>query len=286
MLTTGLIGVGRAGGSLALSLSDRGCRIEFLVDPVVTASPLPLPLLPRLSDVSQSVDLVLVCVPDREIATVLGQLADHPRLCRTAVVHLSGAANLAPFERLGDDVFSGRGMLHPLYSFPATPTPLPDGLLYGINGDSDGRRIAQRLVELFAGRQVVIPAAAAPLYHTLAVMVSNFPQALGLALTGMADEVTGDAEDLPELRQGLTELMLQSILKLQTAAPDAELTGPARRGDAPTLHAHLEALAGQDQNLMDLYLRFSQLILDRYRTEIPAEQFDACRRALKEYDQR
>ena len=156
MHSIGIIGAGRAGSSLALSLSNSGCTIGFLVDLAAPSPPVDVPLLTCLADVSQSVDIILICIPDRDIVKILEQLTRHPLLKTVTALHLSGASNLAPFCNLPTTTFRGIGMLHPLYSFPATATILPPDQLYGINGDTCGLAAIRELVGLLQGRTILI----------------------------------------------------------------------------------------------------------------------------------
>ena len=284
--TAAIIGAGRAGKSLALSLTKTSCRIDFIVDPAPFTLAVDCPIYTGLCDVSQTVDLLLICVPDREIITVLRELAEHPQLQHTTVLHLSGASNLSPYENLAQHSFRGFGMLHPLYSFPQLATTMPEKLLYSINGDEVGLSAARELCLLLQGQTIVVRQEKAVLYHALAVIMSNFPQALAIMTAELSSEVTPDADEQMLLRRGLQALLLQSVAGQSPANPAAELTGPARRGDVNTIRAHLRELKQRDENLMDLYLRFSQIILHLNKTEIPASLITECQQSLEEYKTR
>ncbi|MBC8478242.1 MAG: DUF2520 domain-containing protein [Candidatus Delongbacteria bacterium] len=286
MQSIGIIGVGRAGGSLALSLAARGHQITFLVDPVSPTLAVTAPVYPTLQEVVQPVDLLLAAVPDRMIAPLLQKLNQHSQLRQAIVLHLSGAANLTPFAGIEAPSFRGIGMLHPLFSFLESAMILPPGLLYGCNGDAAGLAACRELVGLLRGKTVIIEQEQAGLYHTLAVMMSNFPQALALMADELAPATVATPEAAELLRTGLRELMLQAVNKLPAADPASELTGPARRGDVTSLRSHLEVLQLRDENLMDLYLHFSQFILRRFATEIPVEAHQECLQLLEQYEKR
>ena len=284
--TAAIIGAGRAGKSLALSLTKTSCRIDFIVDPAPFTLAVDCPIYTGLCDVSQTVDLLLICVPDREIIAVLRELAEHPQLQYTTVLHLSGASNLSPYENLAHHSFRGFGMLHPLYSFPQLATTLPEKLIYSINGDEVGLSTARELCLLLQGQTIVVKQEQAVLYHALAVIMSNFPQALAIMTAELSSEVIPDPDEQILLRKGLQALLLQSVAGQSAENPGAELTGPARRGDVNTIRAHLRELKQRDENLMDLYLRFSQIILHLNKTEIPASLITECQQSLEEYKTR
>jgi predicted short-subunit dehydrogenase-like oxidoreductase (DUF2520 family) len=257
-----------------------------MVDPAPDSLAVDCPIYTGLQDLSQAVDLLLICVPDSDISGVLQELTQHPVLRHATALHLSGASNLSPYDRLEQHSFSGIGMLHPLYSFPQPATVLPEGLLYGINGDKAGIAAARELCQLLQGRTIVITQESRALYHVLAAIMSNFPQALATLTAELTGDVTADANEQLLLREGLQALLLQSVAGQSVADPGAELTGPARRGDVDTLRVHLQELRGRDENLMDLYLRFSQIILHLYDEEIPASRLTECRQLLEEYKNR
>jgi len=284
--TAAVIGAGRAGSSLVASLVRTSCRVEFVVDPAPVNLELDCPVYKELHAVSQAVDLLLICVPDRDIPGVLVELARHPVLRHSTVMHLSGASNLSPYKSLEKHSFNGIGMLHPLYSFSQQATALPDELLYGVNGDETGISVARELCEILRGRAIVVKEESGALYHALAVIMSNFPQALATLTAELTGGVTPDPGDRLLLREGLQDLLLQSVTGQSVAEPGAELTGPARRGDMNTMRVHLQELRGRDKNLMDLYLRFSQIVLHLYEEEIPASLFAECRQLLEKYENR
>ncbi len=60
--SAGIIGAGRAGSALAVSLAQTVCRLEFLVDPAPAGVLTEFSVYTALSDVSQTVDLLVVCV--------------------------------------------------------------------------------------------------------------------------------------------------------------------------------------------------------------------------------
>lgn len=138
-----VIGAGRAGGTLAGRLRERGFELD---------APEP--------------ELVVLCVPDAAIAEVAAGIAPGPW-----VAHVSGAtplAALAPHER--------RFGLHPLQTFTRSRGPEQlDGAWAAVTAETDEARAAGVwLAETLGLRPFALDDAARTLYHAGAVFASNY----------------------------------------------------------------------------------------------------------------
>ena len=203
-----------------------------------------------LHEAAGAAGLVLLTVSDDAIAAVCDELADGFR--RGAVVaHCSGA--------LGSEALASArarrcavGSMHPLQTFPSVEAAV--GAMTGaycfIEGDAAAVAALERLARDIGGRPVPIASSAKPLYHAAAVVACNYLAALvdaASALCGRAgiDEPTG--------RAALGPLVRATLENVLAAGPAAALTGPIARGDAATVRRHLEALAGGERDLDELY---------------------------------
>lgn len=215
------IGPGRAGRSLSAALRQRGWSVE---------------LLDRHDDVSgaaQGVELLVLAVPDDAIATVARSVRPE---AGSVVCHLSGSRRLdvlAPHPR--------RASVHPLASLPdeaVGAARLLGGATFAVAGDP----IARRLVADLGGRAIEVPDEHRARYHAAAVVAANHLTALAAQVERLARAagLPGDAF-WPMARD-----TLDNVARLG-AVP--ALTGPAARGDAATIRAHLEAIPADERPL-------------------------------------
>jgi predicted short-subunit dehydrogenase-like oxidoreductase (DUF2520 family) len=205
-----VIGAGRVGSAVKARLAERG--IEERPD----------------------ADVILLCVPDRAIATALR--------CQTPGVsqwvgHTSGAtplSALAPHER--------RFGLHPLRSFTRARGPEQlDGAHAAITAETDeARAVGFELARLLGLEPFPLAEEDRALYHAGAAIASNYLVSLHRAATEIFREVGA-----PE--SGVRSLM-QSVID-----NGFELTGPIERGDWETVDLHLDALRKRKPELEPLY---------------------------------
>lgn len=276
MLSSGVIGLGRVGSTLAAGL---GARLAFTVEPRNEQQQIyPGRRYQVLAEVREQVGQVLITVPDNEIPAVLAELAAHPLLSESVWIHLAGSLNLTPFASWPRH--RGIAMAHPLYAFTQPHMQIPQNLVWGVNGDQVGRQAADALISHFAGHSVVVNEQFSPLYHALAVLVSNYP----LALARMMEKLlTGMEPPLGErLRQGYVQLMQQTLSGLSEHSADDLLTGPARRGDDQTLTRHLQVLQTLDSDSVRVYRELAGYILRNMSHELDPEVKQHCLLALEE----
>lgn len=235
-----VIGPGRVGSSLAKWIAQRGGRLEAWV----RRSPGPAPYHREfpgryrrdLTEIpSVPVDLLLLCVPDWEIAGVaaaLGPITAHVAL------HVSGsrtAAVLAPLRGRGAAV----GSFHPLWAFAGRVARPPRGLTVGVDGDAVALALARRLAANFGAQAFEIPPEARLIYHLAASMAAG-----GVATVAASAAALTRAQGLPEqLGEGFRSLAGSALAGLASPRLDAGFTGPVARGDADLVSAEWRDLA-------------------------------------------
>lgn len=182
-----------------------------------------------------AVEVVVLCVPDREIPAAAAALAPG-----ALVVHTSGAGSLAlvvPHAR--------RGVLHPLMSVPHGETPL-EGAFCAVRATTEPD--AQLLRDL-ARRLGMVPFEVAEAdrtaYHAAASLASNALVALELAAAELAATAGVPAGALQPLARA-------SLAQVNADGP-AALTGPAARGDWGTVDAQRAAVAERTPHLLPLF---------------------------------
>lgn len=227
-----VIGNGRVGGSVARAARTAGLDVE-----VVSHS------LARCA--AAGADVVLLCVPDRAIADVCGQVvqaAPPPSF----VGHVSGASPLDvldPAYRNGVGTFS----LHPLQTVPHPATDLA-GVPCAIAGSTPAASsVARQLGAALGMRPFEVPDDRRAAYHTAAAIASNFLVVLEEAA---ADLLARAGVDNP--RAVLGPLVLRTAANWVDAGT-AALTGPISRGDESTVRRHIAALTELAPELLPLY---------------------------------
>lgn len=228
-LAPAVIGAGRLGTRLARDLARAGLDVR---------GPLGREYAP--ADVAES-GVVLLCVPDREIAQAAATLAERA-LVTPIVGHCSGAVGLEPLARF-PDAFS----LHPLMTFAGNghTGPLP-GAGAAIDATSAPARAAAITL---AGELGLVPVSIAPadraLYHAAASVASNF-----LVTLEVAAERLAAAAGLE--REALVPLVRETV---ENWARDGEraLTGPIARGDEDTVARQRAAVAAAAPDLLGLF---------------------------------
>ncbi|MBJ7328877.1 MAG: DUF2520 domain-containing protein [Solirubrobacteraceae bacterium] len=219
-----LIGAGRLGTALAAAMRDAGLSVQGPFG--------------RGADAAGA-DVVLLCVPDGEIAAAAS--------CLTPGVtagHVSGATTLAPLA--GHPAFS----LHPLMTVPAAGQGGRDGVFAGapcaIAGDgADPLRVARELADLLGMVPVEIADEDRAAYHAAASIASNFL----VTLEAAAERLAGSAGAPREL---LVPLVRATVENWAEQGADA-LTGPIARGDELTVTRQRGAVAERTPELLPLF---------------------------------
>lgn len=247
----GLIGAGRAGGSLAVLLSHCGWAPSALwsrspqrrrtvarrIGRITGRSP---SCRSRPADVAREASILLLAVPDDALAGMAVELAAAcPQMSGHVVLHLSGGTGLTPLLPLRERGAS-TGSLHPLAVLNSR-LPQPDllrGAGFAVDGQPRARSMARRLARDLGGRPFSIDARRRPLYHLAASLVANDVLAI-FHLAHQALRKAGLAER--EAHQILVHLLQGTATALAQTPAEEALTGPVSRGDAGTLARHLSA---------------------------------------------
>ena len=255
-----LVGAGAMARALGLRLADAGYPIRAVVSRTLG----PAQDLARVLDAGLGTDrlselpevpLVVLAVPDDQIAELADTLTGAPRSWQNAVVlHTSGAlpaSALEPLRAEGARTLS----FHPLQSLPpdADASRL-DGVTVGVEGEPAGVAAGIELAVGLGLRYLVISADAKPRYHLAAAMASN----LTVTLMGMVQEVLASIDiDRGQAMSILEPLVRGTLDTLTQSSPEEALTGPVARGDLGTLRAHGLALRKDLPHLVPAYAALS-----------------------------
>jgi predicted short-subunit dehydrogenase-like oxidoreductase (DUF2520 family) len=215
-----IVGAGRLGQALASALRAAG---------YVVSGPLGRGAAPRDAGV------VLLCVPDEEIAAAAACLARGP-----LVGHCSGATGLAPLAP--HEAFS----LHPLMTVTQHGARF-QGAGAAIAGTTDrALAIARELAGALGMHAVEIADQDRAAYHAAASMASNFLVTLEAAAERVAATTGVD-------RELLVPLVRATVENWAELGPERALTGPVARGDEATVARQRAALAECAPELLDLF---------------------------------
>lgn len=269
-LKVGIISAGRVGSALGVAL-ERADHVVVACSGVSRASrqraERRLPDTPVLaaSDVAASAELLVLAVPDSELAGLVSGLAATSAVRPgTIVAHTSGANGvgiLAPLTHAGCVPLA----IHPAMTFTGSDediSRLPD-TCFGITAADDvGYAIGQSLVLEMGGEPFCVREDARPLYHAalahagnhIVTVLADALDALRAALRG--SELLGQqtVDDQPGgLAERVVGPLARAALENTLRRGQAALTGPVARGDAAAVAEHLAALAGVGPELAEAY---------------------------------
>jgi predicted short-subunit dehydrogenase-like oxidoreductase (DUF2520 family) len=224
-LRCAIVGAGRLGRAVAAGLREAGLTVE---------GP-----LGRGAD-GQGADIVLLCVPDDEIANAAAAIerrADDGPL----VGHCSGATTLDPLAP--HESFS----LHPLMTVPADgPSQLAGASAAVAGATPRARGVAHQLALHLGLTPIDVADEDRVAYHAAASIASNFLVTLEAAAEQLAESAGLD-------RAALVPLVRATVENWASLGPARALTGPIARGDEQTVERQREAIGERAPELLQLF---------------------------------
>jgi len=252
-VTLGFIGAGRVGTGLASGFARAGMNVVAIASRT-SASAQKLAKRVRGAracapqEVADRADIAFLTVPDDAIEGLAASLRWREG---AACVHCSGAADLDVLKKaVADGALAGG--FHPLHMFgeAGEPPGALAGCAIALTGpDALVRRLA-RLARALDARPLRLPEGGRALYHAAA----NFSGAFVIALVQEAIALWG--------KLGIAETAALAALLplLRGTADNVEKLGAAgglgsaiARGDAGTIRRHLDVLARQAPDSLELY---------------------------------
>src|ERR1700758_3436038 len=268
-LKVGIISAGRVGSALGVAL-ERADHVVVACSAISHASRerahrrLPDTPVSSPPDVAANAELLLLAVPDSELAgLVSGLAATSAGRPGTIVAHTSGANGVDILGPLGPDCIPLA--IHPAMTFTGSDediSRLPD-TCFGITAADDvGYAIGQSLVLEMGGEPFCVREDDRALYHAalahagnhLVTVLADALEALRAALRG--SELLGQqtVDDQPGgLAERIVGPLASAALENTLLRGQAALTGPVARGDAATVAEHLAALAQVEPDLAQAY---------------------------------
>jgi predicted short-subunit dehydrogenase-like oxidoreductase (DUF2520 family) len=180
-------------------------------------------------------DAVLLCVPDREIATAAASVAPG-----VIVGHCSGATGLqqlAPHE-----AFS----MHPLMTVSGSGADF-SGATAAIDASSDrAMKLARLIAQALEMEVVQVAAEDRVAYHAAACVASNFL----VTLEAAAERLGATAGVTREMLAPMVRATVENWVEL---GPERALTGPVARADEATVDAHRATIGERTPELLALF---------------------------------
>ena len=233
-----VVGRGRLGRALAGALRSAGVPVDGPLGRGATGG---------------DADVVLLCVPDAEIADAAAAIV--PRAGRL-VGHCSGATTLGPLAP--HEAFS----LHPLMTVPAAGADFT-GAPAAVAGATDrARALAEGLATTLRMTPFAVADDDRAAYHAAATMASNY-----LVTLEWAAQRVGAVD-----RAVLAPLVRATVDNWAAHGPHAALTGPITRGDEATVARQRDAVRRRAPELIELFdaLADATRTLATEAAEVPA----------------
>lgn len=250
----GIVGAGAVGTALGVALDRAGWQVGAVAsrDPERRArfrSLVPgARAFPEAAAILDSCHLAILAVPDDALAGVARTLHLYSG---QAIVHTSGlhdAAILAPALAAG----TSAGSFHPLVAFADLDRALAalPGATVAIEGDEALLDLLAEMATSLGAAPVRLAPDSKAAYHAAAVLAAG-------GLTALLDVVAAVAAPTGLDEAGALAvygpLAAQALANARALGTGPALTGPAVRGDAGTVAAHLAAIAGAGDEAVDVY---------------------------------
>ncbi len=243
-----VIGVGRAGTSFAAALSRRNWVVELLARD------------DSWRDAATGATLVLLCVPDMNVAEVAEQLVPD---ASCVVAHVSGSLTLEPLR-----AHHAVASIHPLASLPdgsAGMRRLLAGGYFAVAGTPGrAREVASAVVASLGGTALAVDDSDRALYHAAACVAANHL----VGLLGQVERLAALIGVPLEAYLALADPLLGGVGASSAAAA---LTGPVARRDWPTVARHVAALRERAPDEVVGYLAGAALAAKTAGVELPEE---------------
>ncbi len=230
-----IVGAGRVGRALALSLFNAGFRI----DKIISKSSESAKSLAELTksdwstDIQEEIssDLVVLAVPDGLLNDLIPKLGSNEN---SIFVHTAASHGLEIFGSLS---CRGSGVFYPLQTFTIGRDIDLQQIPILIEGSDDHtEKVLKSIAESLSNSVYFIGEEERKLIHLAAVFVCNFVNQLYL----VGEEITKKT-NLPE--SVLEPLIEETLKKARDIGPRLAQTGPASRNDIVTIEKHRELLS-------------------------------------------
>ena len=210
----------------------------------------------------QKADIILIAVPDDQIAASATALADSHALSSDGVVfHCSGAlpaSVLRTHEMSRASSTIAFASIHPVRSFarPERVVQTFNGTYCGVEGDQRALETLSPLFNAIGAHFIPIKAEAKTLYHAAAVFASNYLVTL-LDTAVQTYAQAGIPKD--QALKMMTHLVRETSENVLMVGAEQALTGPIARGDLATVRKQYFAVRVWDHRYAATYRQLGGL---------------------------
>jgi predicted short-subunit dehydrogenase-like oxidoreductase (DUF2520 family) len=264
--TLTIVGVGNAGGALAIALSRAGYRIEKLVHRNGrVARRIKRELIPSADVVKWpgivtiSSDIILIAVSDPEISTVARGIEEKVKKGQV-VLHTSGSLTSRELSNL-DRVGCYTGSIHPLVSIsdPFRVAEQFGGVYFCVEGDKRAVSAARGIVKSLQGKSFTLDPSKKALYHAAAVTSAGHATALFDVAVEMLSKCGVTQKEAAHI---LLPLLHSAARNLERQSPEEALTGSFARLDIAAFERHLASFKPLSKPVIQLYYELAERSLD------------------------
>ena len=250
----GIVGAGAVGTALGVALSRAGWPVGAVASRDPARRERFRELVPGARAFAEAnalvddVELVILAVPDDVVATVAASLRLYAGQAMVHTSGLLGAEVLLPAMAAGTQA----GAFHPLVAFADLDRALAAlrGATIAIEGDEELAAHLAEMAEAIGGLPVRLAPGSKAAYHAAAVVAAGGVVALLDTIREIAAVVGLDEAGALGIYLPLLE---QTVANARALGVAAALTGPATRGDAGTIAAHVAALEAGAPGALPVY---------------------------------
>lgn len=266
MLSVSIIGPGRVGGALALSLPGESFHVDSLVirhdvaPPWVSLLDSGTAVLNATDLGSIAADVIFITTQDPFIVDVARELASVINYS-PLVYHTSGSypsSILEPLAHKGCDI----GSIHPLVSISKAEIGRErfKGAYFCVEGTQKAVETGREIVTSLGGSPFSIDTRFKTLYHAAAVTACGHLVALFESAIEMMTKCGITPADAKSI---LMPLVLSTVKNLSEQDSAAALTGTFARADIETFTRHLTSLnESVSEDLLEIYLLLGEKSLE------------------------
>src|SRR5438093_879547 len=251
--TLGFIGAGRVGTGLASSFARAGVKVVAIASRKIASA---LRLAKRIrgaracapQEVADRADLVFLTVPDDAIEAVASGVKWRGG---SACVHCSGAADLDVLRKaVADGALAGG--FHPLHMFGEVGEPAGKlaGCAIALAGPDTLVEKLEQLARVLDAKPLRLPEGGRALYHAAANFSGAFVIALIQEAIGLWGKL-GSAE--AAALAALLPLLRGTADNVENLGAAGGLGSAIARGDTGTIRRHLDVLAREAPDSLELY---------------------------------
>ncbi len=277
-----LVGPGRVGQALGRLLREAGLPVRYVAARRSASARRAVRFIgagtaialtdPRVVDAG----VLLLTTSDMAIAEVAGALAarwgERSTWAGKVILHTCGSlpsSIMQPLKQRGAAI----GSVHPYQTIPSPAAGVKNlrGCFWGIEGDATALKVAQSWVRKLGGTSFRIRPAQKALYHLSAFLVCPTEVTLMeharrlLKRAGVPDSIA---------RPMLAQFVSETVKNFGDFGARRSLTGPASRGDWPTIERHMALLRRTAPDLLPLYRELLRAMVRLARRRAPQFLFE------------